>query len=84
MAGGGTATARRLDITDDASYKALIDGTVSEFGGLHGLFNVAADLSAATIGQDSDVTSVSLDVWKRTIDVTRTGTCTASAMRCRS
>ncbi len=83
-AGGGRATARRLDITDEASYRELIEGTLAEFGGLHGLFNVAADLSAATIGQDSDVTSVSLDVWKRTIDVTRTGTCTASAMRCRS
>lgn len=72
---GGTATAQAFDITDEASYKALIDAAISEHGALHGLFNVAADLSAQTIGRDSDsdVTSVPLDVWQHTIDVTLTG-----------
>jgi NAD(P)-dependent dehydrogenase (short-subunit alcohol dehydrogenase family) len=72
-AAGGRASARRLDITDEESFKDLVDFAVSEYGGLHGLFNVAADLSAATIGADSDVTTVSIDVWKHTIDVTLTG-----------
>ena len=43
-------------------------------GGLDGLFNVAADLArAGTIGRDSDVMSVPLEVWLHTIDVTLTG-----------
>ncbi len=72
-AAGGQATARRLDITNEQSYKDLIDYTVAEHGGLHGLFNVAADLSAKTFGSDTDVMNVSVDVWKHTIDVTLTG-----------
>jgi NAD(P)-dependent dehydrogenase (short-subunit alcohol dehydrogenase family) len=70
---GGRAVARGLDITDEASYKNLVDFTVKEFGRLDGLFNVAADLSANTIGRDSDVISVPIEVWRRTIDVTLTG-----------
>ncbi|MGK5740037.1 SDR family NAD(P)-dependent oxidoreductase [Micromonospora sp. URMC 103] len=72
-AAGGTSVARGLDITDENSYRDLVTFTVDRFGGLHGLFNVAADLSAATIGRDSDVTSVPVDVWQHTIDVTLTG-----------
>jgi NAD(P)-dependent dehydrogenase (short-subunit alcohol dehydrogenase family) len=74
-AGGGAAVARGFDITDEASYRGLIEFAVAEHGGLHGLFNVAADLSAQTMGRDSgaDVTSVPLDVWHHTIDVTLTG-----------
>src|SRR6266852_9757620 len=66
---GGSAVARVFNITDEASYKQLIDFTAKEFGGLDGLFNVAADLSAKNIGRDTDVTSVPLDVWQHTIDV---------------
>ncbi|MFS4091924.1 SDR family NAD(P)-dependent oxidoreductase [Streptomyces sp. AF1A] len=72
-AAGGTAVARGFDITDELSYKDLITFTVERFGGLHGLYNVAADLSAGTLGRDVDVTSVPLDVWQHTIDVTLTG-----------
>ncbi|MEK6324958.1 MAG: SDR family NAD(P)-dependent oxidoreductase [Acidobacteriota bacterium] len=70
---GGYAVARGFDISEEASYEELVDFTVREFGWLDGLFNVAADLSASTIGQDSDVISVPLDVWRHTIDVTLTG-----------
>ena len=69
----GRAAARSFDISDEASYKELIDFTIKEFGRLDGLFNVAADLSAATVARDSDVISVPLDVWQHTIDVTLTG-----------
>lgn len=65
--------AREFDITEEDSYAKLVDFTAKEFGGLDGLFNVAADLSAGTIGRDSDVISVPLDVWQHTIDVTLTG-----------
>jgi NAD(P)-dependent dehydrogenase (short-subunit alcohol dehydrogenase family) len=70
---GGRAIARSFDITDEASYKELVDVTIKEFGRVDGLFNVAADLSAGTVGRDSDVMSVPLDVWRHTIDVTLTG-----------
>ena len=67
------AASRPFDITDEASYKELVDYTVNEFGEPDGLFNVAADLSAGGVGRDSDVISVPLDVWRHTIDVTLTG-----------
>ncbi len=70
---GGSAASRPFDITDEASYAELVDFTINEFGGPDGLFNVAADLSANTVGRDSDVISVPLDVWRHTIDVTLTG-----------
>jgi NAD(P)-dependent dehydrogenase (short-subunit alcohol dehydrogenase family) len=70
---GGKAIARSFDITEEASYTELVDVTVREFGRLDGLFNVAADLSPATLAQDTDVLSVSLQVWRHTIDVTLTG-----------
>lgn len=70
---GGYAVARGFDITDESAYKSLIEFTSSELGGLDALFNVAADLSAGTIGRDTDVLSVPVDVWQRTIDVTLTG-----------
>src|SRR5258705_9392728 len=70
---GGTALARSFDITDEASYKQLAEDTVNEFGRLDGLFNVAADLSPTTLAQDSDVLSVSLEVWRHTTDVTLPG-----------
>jgi len=70
---GGQAVARVFDITQEASFAQLIDSTVMEFGALHALFNVAADFSANNIGRDTDVTSVPLDVWQHTIDVTLPG-----------
>jgi len=70
---GGQAVARVFDITQEASFAQLIDSTVKEFGALYVLFNVAADLSVNNIGRDTDVTSVPLDVWQHTIDVTLTG-----------
>ena len=72
-ASGGKAIARAFDISDEASYKELVDTTINEFGRLDGLFNVAADLSPGTLAKDTDVLSVPIDVWRHTIDVTLTG-----------
>jgi NAD(P)-dependent dehydrogenase (short-subunit alcohol dehydrogenase family) len=72
-ASGGRAIARSFNITDEASYKDLVDFATRELRRLDGLFNVAADLSAGTVGRDTDVVSVPLDVWRHTIDVTLTG-----------
>jgi NAD(P)-dependent dehydrogenase (short-subunit alcohol dehydrogenase family) len=70
---GGYALARGFDITNESSYKGLIEAAAAELGGLDALFNVAADLSSGTIGRDTDVVSVPNDVWQHTIDVTLTG-----------
>jgi NAD(P)-dependent dehydrogenase (short-subunit alcohol dehydrogenase family) len=70
---GGSAVARKVDISDEASYRELVDFTAKEFGGLDSLFNVAADLSARTLGRDGNVMSVPIDVWQHTLDVTLTG-----------
>ena len=70
---GGSAVARQFDISEEKSYQELVDFTAKEFGGLDGLFNVAADLSAGTLARDSDVMSVPIDVWQHTLDVTLTG-----------
>ena len=53
----------------------MANTSVAEHGALDGLFDVAADLSAGNLGRDadSDVTTVPLDVWQHTIDVTLTG-----------
>jgi NAD(P)-dependent dehydrogenase (short-subunit alcohol dehydrogenase family) len=82
-AGAAEATARAIggrhlqfDITNEENCRALVDVAVSAFGGLDGLFTVAADTSKETLGRDSeaDLLTVPLDVWQRTLDVNLTGT----------
>jgi NAD(P)-dependent dehydrogenase (short-subunit alcohol dehydrogenase family) len=69
----GRATAQSFDITDEASYEALIDFTVNEFSRVDGLLNVAGDVSPGDMGHDHDVISVPVDLWRHIIDVTLTG-----------
>jgi NAD(P)-dependent dehydrogenase (short-subunit alcohol dehydrogenase family) len=66
----------RFDITSEADCRALVELAVTEFGGLDGVFTVAADTSKETLGRDSesDLLTVPLDVWQRTLDVNLTGT----------
>jgi NAD(P)-dependent dehydrogenase (short-subunit alcohol dehydrogenase family) len=70
---GGEARAFRFDISDDASSGELIRYAVTEFGGVDGLFNVAADLRAEILGRDTDLLDVPLEVWHRTLAVNLTG-----------
>ena len=70
---GGRAIGRAFDISDERSYAHVIESTVEEYGRLDGLFNVAADFSAQTVGRDTDVISVPIEVWRRTFDVNLTG-----------
>jgi len=44
----------RFDITSEADCKALVELAVTEFGGLDGVFTVAADTSKETLGRDSE------------------------------
>jgi NAD(P)-dependent dehydrogenase (short-subunit alcohol dehydrogenase family) len=66
----------RFDITSESDCKALVELAVTDFGGLDGVFTVAADTSKETLGRDSesDLLTVPLDVWQRTLDVNLTGT----------
>jgi NAD(P)-dependent dehydrogenase (short-subunit alcohol dehydrogenase family) len=63
----------RFDISREDDCRSLVDYAVAELGGLDGLFNVAADTSKETLGRDSDLLTVPLEVWQRTLDVNLTG-----------
>lgn len=63
----------RFDIAREDDCRALVDFALREHGGLDGLFNVAADTSKGTLGRDSDLLTVPLEVWQRTLDVNLTG-----------
>ncbi|ROZ52945.1 SDR family oxidoreductase [Rhodococcus sp. WS1] len=78
---GGVALAVGFDLADDDSVRELIARAVAEFGGLHGLHNVGADLSPNNLGRDKTLVDTDLDVWTRTMDVNVVGyvrTCRAA------
>jgi NAD(P)-dependent dehydrogenase (short-subunit alcohol dehydrogenase family) len=66
---GGTAVAIRFDISVEDDVAGLLATAVDEFGGVDIVHANAADLSPATIGQDSDVTQIALEVFDRTVQV---------------
>lgn len=77
---GGTAVALEFDFADEASVQALIDRSINELGGIDGLFNVGADLSADTMSRDLDILEMDPAVWRRTNDVNLIG----YALSCRA
>jgi NAD(P)-dependent dehydrogenase (short-subunit alcohol dehydrogenase family) len=66
---GGSALSFGCDIAQERSVKGLFAAVVGGLGGVDLLHNVAADLSAETIGRDSDLLDVDLAVWDRTMQV---------------
>jgi NAD(P)-dependent dehydrogenase (short-subunit alcohol dehydrogenase family) len=70
---GGEARSCEFDLADEESIRELIRFAVADFGGVDGLFNVGADLRAETLGRDTDLLDVPLEVWRRTLDVNLTG-----------
>ncbi|MDV8071365.1 SDR family oxidoreductase [Rhodococcus sp. IEGM 1366] len=70
---GGTAIAAEFDLADEVSIRELISRSLSEFGSIHGLFNVGADLSPATLGRDHDLLEMDPAVWRRTFEVNLLG-----------
>ena len=70
---GGQAVPVAFDIGDEEAVRTLVTMAVGEFGGLDILHANAADLSAPTIGLDSEVTSIDLDVFDRTIHINLRG-----------
>jgi NAD(P)-dependent dehydrogenase (short-subunit alcohol dehydrogenase family) len=79
---GGDAVAIAVDVTDASSVEAAVVLAIDLFGRLDVLHVNAADLSPETIGRDSDVLSVPLEVLDRTVDVTLRGAvlCTRAAL----
>lgn len=72
-ADGGQAIAVEFDLADDHSIRQLVDRTLDEFGAIHGLHNVGADLSESNLGRDTTVLDTDLEVWDRTLDVNLLG-----------
>jgi NAD(P)-dependent dehydrogenase (short-subunit alcohol dehydrogenase family) len=72
-AAGGTALAVEFDLADEDSVHHLVDTTLAEFGAIHGLDNVGADLSEHNLGRDTTVLDTPFDVWRRTLDVNLLG-----------
>jgi NAD(P)-dependent dehydrogenase (short-subunit alcohol dehydrogenase family) len=70
---GGEARPFHFDLADEESIRELVRFAVTDFGGIDGLFNVGADLRAETLGRDTDLLDVPLEVWRRTLDVNLTG-----------
>jgi NAD(P)-dependent dehydrogenase (short-subunit alcohol dehydrogenase family) len=72
-ADGGAAIAVEFDLSDEDSVHRLVDAARAEFGTVHGLDNVGADLSDHNIGRDTTILDTPLDVWQRTLDVNLLG-----------
>ena len=64
---GGTALGLPLDVTDEESWRAVIEETVSAFGGMHALVNNAG------IGEPTTVETETRESWERVVAVTQTG-----------
>ncbi len=72
-ASGGSAIAVEFDLADDESVRNLVATTIAEFGAVHGLDNVGADLSENNLGRDTTILDTPFDVWQRTLDVNLLG-----------
>ncbi|MEV5834931.1 SDR family oxidoreductase [Nocardia sp. NPDC052112] len=70
---GGRAIGVEFDLSDDKSVQELVNRTITEFGAVHGLHNVGADLSPGNLGRDKTLLETELDVWQRTLDVNLLG-----------
>ena len=67
---GGRAVAVRVDITDPASARAMVDTATSAFGGVDILVNNAALM--AELGHQP-IADVAIEDWNRTLNVNLTG-----------
>jgi NAD(P)-dependent dehydrogenase (short-subunit alcohol dehydrogenase family) len=70
---GGRAIAVEFDLADEDSVRHLVEATIKEFGAIHGLHNVGADLSEHNLGRDTTILDTGMDVWLRTLDVNLLG-----------
>lgn len=81
-AAGGTAVGVGVDISDEVMVQAMVALAVDTYGGLDILHANAADLSAATLGRDTNALDIELDAFDRTMAVNLRGhlLCTRAAL----
>lgn len=70
---GGAAIVVEFDLADERSARHFVERTLAEFGAVHGLHNVGADLSEDNLGRDTTILDTDLDVWHRTLEVNLLG-----------
>ncbi|HVC68972.1 MAG TPA: SDR family oxidoreductase [Acidimicrobiales bacterium] len=81
-AAGGQAVSVRVDISDEQSVADMVALAVTTYGGVDILHANAADLSADTLGRDSNALDIDLDAFDRTLAVNLRGhlLCTRAAL----
>jgi NAD(P)-dependent dehydrogenase (short-subunit alcohol dehydrogenase family) len=67
QAGGGSAVARPLDVTDEAAWSGLVGDICRTLGRIDGLVNNAG------VSASESVTSLSVSEWQRVLAVSQTG-----------
>lgn len=70
---GASALGISIDIGDENSIGHAMEATLSRFGQVDILFNNAALVDAQTMADDSDIATIAMDTWRRTLDVNLTG-----------
>ena len=72
---GGRAIPLEFDIAEDESVRALVATALDHYGAVNGLHVNAADMSPEVLGVDgeTDLLTIPLAVWQRTLDVNLTG-----------
>lgn len=70
---GGVAVAVEFDIASEDGVDSLVKAARDHYGGVDLVHVNAADLSADTIGRDSDAETVPMEVFDRTIEVNLRG-----------
>jgi NAD(P)-dependent dehydrogenase (short-subunit alcohol dehydrogenase family) len=70
---GGTAIGVSVDVTHEEQVRALMEATVSEYGGLDILHNNAA-LTTGIHAADQGIATIDRDFWDKTFAINLTGT----------
>jgi NAD(P)-dependent dehydrogenase (short-subunit alcohol dehydrogenase family) len=73
-AAGGVAASGFYDLADEESIKKLLGDVVGAFGGLDGVANVAALMSAGVQHRDIEVLHLDVEVWERMLRANVIGT----------
>jgi NAD(P)-dependent dehydrogenase (short-subunit alcohol dehydrogenase family) len=72
-AAGGTASAYRLDVGDEAAWATCVAAVTEMYGTVTVLHSNAAPTSREFMSRDLDIASMDLGLWRRVIDVALTG-----------
>jgi len=70
---GGHAIAHRADVSSEAEVRDMVAAAVDAYGGLDILHNNAAAIGRTRAGDDTDVATLDVEVWERTLAVNLRG-----------